>query len=81
MSTLTPADQALLELARGGDEPSAADEARIGRALVTKLGAGVGLTVTTAASARRNGQSSWATIDANVPCPVPAALKLPTWSS
>jgi hypothetical protein len=45
VSRLPPEDRALLALARGVDEPTAADRARVGRALARKLGAGAGLVV------------------------------------
>jgi hypothetical protein len=52
MSDLTSEDKALLELARGGHEPTDRDRARVRIALLTRLGVGTGLVTTTAATSK-----------------------------
>ncbi len=51
MSELGPEARALLEAARGGDDPTPADRVRVRRALVTAVGAGVALAATTTSTA------------------------------
>jgi hypothetical protein len=50
MSDLTPEDRALLDLAREGNEPTAADRSRVRTALIGQLGVSTGLTAAAAAS-------------------------------
>jgi hypothetical protein len=48
MTDLNPEDEALLDLARDGHEPTGADRGRVRTALIAQLGIGTGLAVSTA---------------------------------
>lgn len=55
MTDLDPRDRALIELARGGHEPTDTDRSRVRAALVAELGVGIGLTSTKAVGAATAG--------------------------
>ena len=52
MSDLAPQDRALLDLARGGHEPTLEDRVRVRGALLARVGVGAGLAATTAATSK-----------------------------
>jgi hypothetical protein len=52
MSDLAPEDRDLLDLARGGHEPTCEDRLRVRGALLARVGAGAGLVGTTAATSK-----------------------------
>jgi hypothetical protein len=63
MSDLAPEDRDLLDLARGGHEPTCEDRLRVRGALLARVGAGAGLVGTTAATSKAATiavLSSWA---------------------
>jgi len=52
MSDLAPEDRALIDLARGGHEPTLEDRVRVRGALLARVGVGAGLAATTAATSK-----------------------------
>jgi hypothetical protein len=52
MSDLAPEDRALLDLARGGHEPTREDRMRVRGALLARIGVGAGLAATTATTSK-----------------------------
>ena len=61
MSDLTPEDKALIELARGGNEPTSLDRNRVSRALVAQLGVASGLATAKTSSAAAGSAAASAT--------------------
>src|SRR3954453_7451470 len=61
MSDLTPEDKALIELARGGNEPTGLDRNRVSRALVAQLGVASGLATAATSSAAAGSTAASAT--------------------
>ena len=51
MSDMSPGARALLDAARDGDDPTAADDARIRKTLAAELGVGLALAASTSATA------------------------------
>jgi hypothetical protein len=67
MNDLTPEDRALLDLARGGAEPTSEDRTRIRGMLLARIGVGTGLVGTTAVTSKAAATSAlWAKVLAAV---------------
>src|SRR4051812_9951917 len=67
MSDLSPEDQALIELARGGNEPTSTDRNRVSRALVAQLGVASGLATAMTSSAAAGSAAASATANSGAP--------------
>jgi hypothetical protein len=66
MTDLLPEDQALLDAARDGHEPTKRDRSRVRAALITQLGVGAGLTVAANTSAAAIGPAGLAAASGGV---------------
>jgi hypothetical protein len=62
VTDLTPEDETLLALARGGFEPTARDRARVGRKVLAQIGAGAAATLASASSAASSAAAGGASM-------------------